>query len=139
MTARSKARKRALDILFESDQRGTDPVENLADWVRRADPPVQEYAREIVEGVAANLPRLDDAIASSAREWTLDRMPSVDRTVLRLATYELLFRDDVPVAVVIDEAVELVKSLSTDDSPAFVNGVLARVKELRPAASTEES
>jgi transcription antitermination protein NusB len=139
MTARGKARKRALDILFESDLRGTDPVANLADWVRRADPPVQDYAREIVEGVAGNLPRLDDAIASSAREWSLDRMPSVDRTILRLATYELLCRDDVPVAVVIDEAVELAKSLSTDDSPAFVNGVLGRVKELRPAAPVEES
>jgi transcription antitermination protein NusB len=128
-----------LDILFESDQRGTDPVANLADWVRRSDPPVPDYARQIVEGVAANLSRLDDAITSSAREWSLDRMPSVDRAILRLATYELLCRDDVPVAVVIDEAVELAKSLSTDDSPAFVNGVLARVKELRPVTPAEES
>jgi N utilization substance protein B len=92
---------------------------------------VQDYAREIVEGVVGNLPRLDEAIAASARGWAIDRMPSVDRTILRVATYELLCRDDVPVAVVIDEAVELAKSLSTDDSPAFVNGVLGRVKELR--------
>jgi transcription antitermination protein NusB len=138
LTARSKARKRALDILFESDVRGSDPVANLGDWIRRSDPPVQDYAREIVEGVAGNLPRLDEAISSAARDWSLDRMPSVDRTILRLATYELLCRDDVPVAVVIDEAVELAKSLSTDDSPAFVNGVLARVKELRPAAMPAE-
>jgi len=134
LTARSKARKRALDVLFEADLRGTPPLETLEDWVRRSDPPVPDYAREIVEGVAGNLPRLDEAIMASAREWSLDRMPSVDRTILRLATYELLCRDDVPVAVVIDEAVELAKSLSTDDSPAFVNGVLARVKEQRPAA-----
>jgi transcription antitermination protein NusB len=135
LTARSKARKRALDILFESDVRGTDPTETLRDWVRRSDPPVQDYAREIVEGVAANMPRLDDAITASARDWSLDRMPPVDRTILRMATYELLCRDDVPVAVAIDEAVELAKSLSTDDSPAFVNGVLARVKELGPAST----
>jgi N utilization substance protein B len=120
-----------LDILFESDVRGTDPVETLADWQRRSDPPVQDYAREIVEGVAGNRTQLDDAISSSARDWSLDRMPSVDRTILRVATYELLCRDDVPPAVAIDEAVELAKSLSTDDSPAFVNGVLARVKELK--------
>ena len=138
MTARSKARKRALDILFESDARGSDPVRTLEDWVRRSDPPVQDYAREIVAGVAGNLPKLDEAIAASAHEWSLERMPSVDRTILRLATYELLCRDDVPPAVVIDEAVELAKSLSTDESPAFVNGVLARVKEQRPVATPAE-
>ena len=92
---------------------------------------MQDYAREIVEGVAGNLPRLDDAITASARDWSLERMPPVDRTILRVATYELLCRDDVPMAVAIDEAVELAKSLSTDDSPSFVNGVLARVKELK--------
>src|SRR3954471_17113586 len=139
LTARSKARKRAFDLLFEADQRGTAPLDTLNDWLRRSDPPVQDYAREIVEGVAGNLPRLDEAISSTAREWSLERMPSVDRAILRLATYELLCRDDVPVAVVIDEAVELAKSLSTDDSPAFVNGVLARVKEMRPAPSAEGS
>jgi N utilization substance protein B len=96
-------------------------------WVDRADPPVPPYARELVEGVVANRPAIDDAIAAFARDWTLDRMPPVDRATLRLATYELLCRDDVPDAVVIDEAVELAKSLSTDASPAFVNGVLSRI------------
>jgi transcription antitermination protein NusB len=132
LTARSKARKRALDVLFEADVRGNPPLDTLQAWVRRSDPPVQDYAREIVEGVAGNQARLDEAITASARDWTLDRMPPVDRTILRVAAYELLCRDDVPVAVAIDEAVELAKSLSTDESPAFVNGVLARVKELRP-------
>ena len=126
-------------MLFEADLRGNPPLETLEDWVRRSDPPVQDYAREIVEGVVGNLPQLDEAITSSARDWSLDRMPPVDRTILRVATYELLCRDDVPVAVAIDEAVELAKSLSTDDSPSFVNGVLARVKELRPAAPAEGS
>jgi N utilization substance protein B len=137
LTARSKARKRALDVLFEADVRGNPPLETLDDWLRRSDPPVQDYAREIVEGVVANQTQLDDAIASAARDWSLERMPPVDRTILRVATYELLCRHDVPVAVVIDEAVELAKSLSTDESPSFVNGVLARVKELRPATPAE--
>jgi N utilization substance protein B len=127
VTARSKARKRALDVLFESDVRGTDALDTLRAWVGRADPPVQSYACELVEGVTAHRGRIDEVIGSYARDWSLDRMPPVDRTTLRLATYELLWRDDVPDAVVIDEAVELAKSLSTDDSPAFVNGILARV------------
>ena len=133
MTARSKARKRALDILFESDVRGSDPVENLQEWVRRSDPPVQDYAQQIVEGVAANREQIDGLITACLRDWSFERMPPVDRTILRLSTYELVCRDDVPAAVVIDEAVELAKSLSTDDSPAFVNGVLAHVLELKQA------
>jgi N utilization substance protein B len=127
MSARSKARKRALDLLFESDVRGTDALVTLQAWTDRADPPVQDYARELVEGVVAHCARIDELISSYARDWPLDRMPPVDRTTLRLATYELLWRDDVPDAVAIDQAVELAKSLSTDDSPAFVNGILARV------------
>jgi N utilization substance protein B len=127
VSARSKARKRALDVLFESDIRGTDGRETLRAWVDRADPPVPDYSRELVEGVLTHLARIDEVVASYARDWPLERMPPVDRTTLRLATYELLFRDDVPAAVVIDEAVELAKSLSTDESPAYVNGVLARI------------
>jgi N utilization substance protein B len=127
VSARSKARKRALDLLFESDVRGVDALATLQAWVERADPPVQAYARQLVEGVVAHSGRIDELIASYARNWPLERMPPVDRTTLRLATYELLWCDDVPDAVVIDEAVELAKSLSTDDSPAFVNGILARV------------
>lgn len=127
MAARTKARKRALDILFESDQRNADPSETLATWVDRADPPVQEYAQELVCGVIANSGEIDRLVSSYAEGWSLNRMPSVDRTILRLATYELMMRSDVPDAVAIDEAVELAKSLSTDESPAFVNGVLARM------------
>src|SRR3954468_15035812 len=127
MTARSKARKRALDVLFEADVRGDDPLGTLRAWVERADPPIQDYARALVEGAVSHLARIDEIVSSYAREWTLERMPPVDRTVLRLATYELLWRDEVPDPVVIDEAVELAKSLSTDDSPAFVNGVLGAI------------
>ena len=127
MSARSKARKRALDVLFEADQRSSDPRTTLADWIRRSDPPVPAYSSDLVEGVAANCDRIDAVLTSYAEDWTLDRMPPVDRTVLRLAVYELLWCDDVPTAVAIDEAVELAKSLSTDESPKFVNGILSRV------------
>jgi N utilization substance protein B len=133
MAARSKARKRALDVLFEADQRQTDPRTTLEQWVNRADPPVQEYAQSLVLGVADNCGRIDELLSACSDGWTIDRMPSVDRAVLRLGAYEMLWRDDIPTAVAIDEAVELAKSLSTDDSPAFVNGVLARLAKERPA------
>ena len=132
MPARSKARKRALDVLFEADARGLDSVSTLADRLAQADPPVPEYAVELVQGVAANHERIDELISSYAVGWTIDRMPAVDRNVLRLAIYELLWREDVPDAVVLDEAVTLTRSLSTDDSPRFVNGLLARLLDLKP-------
>jgi transcription antitermination protein NusB len=127
VAARSKARKRALDVLFEADVRGNEPLTTLAEWVGRADPPVPEYAQHLVAGVAANQERIDTLLSSYAQEWSLDRMPPVDRAVLRLALFELLWCDSIPDAVAIDEAVELAKSLSTDASPGFINGVLARV------------
>lgn len=136
MSARTKARKRALDILFEADVRGVDSLETLDAWVMRSDPPVQPYARELVQGVAAHRGRIDEVLASYADDWPLERMPPVDRTTLRLATYELLWSDGVPPAVAIDEAVELAKSLSTDDSPSFVNGILARVLADKAALTT---
>jgi N utilization substance protein B len=133
VAARSKARKRALDVLYESDLRGTDPIGTLAERLARSDPPIPGYAVELVEGVAGNRARIDEVLGEHAEGWTVQRMPPVDRAVLRLALYELLWRQDVPDAVVIDEAVELAKSLSTDESPRFVNGVLGRVLRDRPA------
>jgi N utilization substance protein B len=132
MAARSKARKRAVDVLYEADVRGTDPISTLAERLAQADPPVPDYAVELVEGVTGNIGRLDEVLGEHSEGWTVDRMPPVDRAVLRLALYELLVRDDVPDAVVIDEAVELAKALSTDESPRFVNGVLGRVLRERP-------
>jgi transcription antitermination protein NusB len=126
VAARSKARKRALDILFESEQRRVDPLATLAQRVAQGDPPVNDYTVTLVEGVVAAHREINALIGASSREWALDRMPAVDRTVLRIGTWELL-HGDVPSAVAIDEAVELAKTLSTDDSPAFVNGVLARI------------
>jgi transcription antitermination protein NusB len=127
VAARSKARKRALDVLFEADLRGVDATETLSAWVARADPPMSDYTQLLVEGVVARRDRIDDVITTYSRDWPLNRMPPVDRATLRLGIYELLWCDDVPDAVVIDEAVELAKSLSTDDSAGFVNGLLARV------------
>lgn len=134
MAARSKARKRAVDVLYEADVRGTDPVGTLAERLAQSDPPVPEYAVELVEGVTGHLAGIDRVLGEHSEGWTVDRMPPVDRAVLRLALYELLWRDDVPDAVVIDEAVELAKALSTDESPRFVNGVLGRVLRERTAA-----
>jgi N utilization substance protein B len=133
MSARSKARKRALDVLFESEQRRVDALETLAARVAAADPPVNDYSVVLVEGVVAHQERIDELLTTYAQGWQLDRMPAVDRTILRIGTYELLWRDDVPDAVVISQAVALARDLSTDDSPGFVNGLLARLLELKPA------
>jgi N utilization substance protein B len=133
MGARSKARKRAVDVLYEAAQRDGDALLTLKDRLAQADPPVPEYAVELVEGVVANRVRIDELLSTYAEEWTLDRMPPVDLAILRLGVYELLWRDDVPDAVVVSEAVELASSLSTDESPAFVNGLLARLLSLKPS------
>jgi N utilization substance protein B len=127
MAARSKARKRAVDLLYEADLRGDDPVTTLADRIALSDPPINGYTIELVEGVAEHQREIDDMLSDYSEGWTLDRMPGVDRAVLRIGLYELLWSDDVPDAVAIDEAVELAKALSTDESPKFVNGILGRV------------
>jgi N utilization substance protein B len=127
VAARTKARKRALDVLFEADVRGSDPLHTLADWIGRSDPPVPDYSQELVRGVTAHRARIDELVASYAEDWSIERMPPVDRAVLRLALFELLWCEAIPDAVAIDEAVELAKSLSTEASPGFVNGVLSKV------------
>jgi N utilization substance protein B len=132
MSARTKARKRALDILFQSDVRGDDLATTLAVEARRAaNEPSREsswlYAREIVDGVIDNADEIDEQITTFAKDWSLARMPAVDRAILRIAVWEVLYNPDVPTAVAIDEAVELAKEFSTDDSGAFVHGVLARI------------
>ncbi len=132
MAARSKARKRALDILFEAEVRGVPVLELLAERTAAADPPVSGYAAELVRGVRAHAEQIDQLLAAYARGWTLDRMPAVDRNLLRIGAYELLWNEDVPDAVAISEAVILAGQLSTDESSAFVNGLLARLLELKP-------
>jgi transcription antitermination protein NusB len=130
--ARTKARKRALDVLFEADQRGADVLATLADRMAVGEPPVPDYTIALVEGVVAQRERIDELLTTYSQGWSLDRMPAVDRAVLRLGTFELIWRDDVPDAVVISEAVGLARQLSTDESPAFVNGLLARLLDLKP-------
>jgi transcription antitermination protein NusB len=132
MSARSKARKRALDILFQADVRGEDlPSILAAEAKRAASEPAREaswlYAREIVDGVIDNRDAIDEQITTFAKDWSLARMPAVDRAVLRLGVWEILYNDEVPAAVAIDEAVELAKEFSTDDSGSFVHGVLGRI------------
>jgi transcription antitermination protein NusB len=131
--ARSKARKRALDILFEAEQRDSPVLDLLAERITLGSPPVPGYAADLVRGVATHAARIDELISQYAQGWTLDRMPAVDRNVLRIGVYELLWADDVPDAVAINEAVLLAQDLSTDASPAFVNGLLARIAELKPS------
>ncbi|MFC4589825.1 transcription antitermination factor NusB [Sphaerisporangium corydalis] len=133
MSARGKARRRALDILFEAELRSEPPANVLAERVERAEPPVNEYTTTLVEGVNLHRSRIDELISTYAEGWTLDRMPAVDRNLLRAGTYELLWVTDVPEAVVISEWVHLASELSTDESPQFVNGLLARFKQLKPS------
>lgn len=118
---RTDARERALILLYEAESKGVASADVLAAQISPAD----ELTTQLVEGVAANQAQIDAAISAHAKGWTLQRMPTIDRNVLRIAAFELLGRPDVPVAVVLDEAVELAKRFSTDDSGRFVNGVLS--------------
>lgn len=132
MSARTKARKRALDILFSSDIRGDELAVALAVEAKRAaNEPAREaswlYAREIVDGIIDHRDAIDELIATHSRDWKIERMPAVDRALLRIGVWEIVYNDEVPTAVAIDEAVELAKEFSTDESGAFVHGVLARV------------
>lgn len=135
MSARSKARKRALDMLFQADVRAEALAEIVAAEAARAagEPDRQAswlYAREIVDGVADHREEIDELLTTYAQGWTLERMPNVDRAVLRIASWEILHNPEVPNAVAIDEAVELAKEYSTEDSARFVNGVLGRVAQI---------
>jgi transcription antitermination protein NusB len=130
--ARSKARKRALDVLFEAELRGQPVLDVLAERAADTVPPLPAYAAGLVRGVHAHQQRIDELLAAYAEGWTLDRMPAVDRNLLRIGAFELLWADDIPDAVAISEAVRLARDLSTESSPAFVNGLLARLLELKP-------
>jgi N utilization substance protein B len=131
--ARSKARKRALDVLFEAEVRGTPVLDLLAERITMGSPPVPAYAADLVRGVAVHSAQIDELLSEHAEGWTLDRMPAVDRNVLRIGVFELLWAPDVPDGVAISEAVLLVRDLSTEASPAFVNGLLARLAALKPS------
>ncbi|MDT0187505.1 transcription antitermination factor NusB [Microbacterium sp. ARD31] len=132
MAARSKARKRALDILFASELRSEDPVVALDRAIEAGEGPTNDYTSTLVRGVVEHRERIDEVLSTYSKGWTLGRMPAVDRNVLRIGVYELLWGDDdVPDTVAVSEALHLVQDLSTDDSPAFVNGLLGAVMKDR--------
>ncbi|GAA2221901.1 transcription antitermination factor NusB [Herbiconiux moechotypicola] len=134
MSARTKARKRALDILYAADVRQIPVAEALAAEAERAagEPDRQNswlYAREIVDGVLWHQSEIDETIVSYAQGWTLARMPTIDRALLRIAIWEMLYNDEVPAGVAISEAVEAAKTLSTEESSGFINGVLGKIAQ----------
>jgi len=139
MSARSKSRKRALDVLYAAEARGVSPLIVLAERMEvptgpdlHSYSPMGEYAESVVRGVVEYQTRIDTMLAEHSRGWTLERMPAVDRAILRIAVYELLYSLDVPPAVVVNEAVDSAKLLSTDDSPKFINGVLGGIAVITP-------
>jgi N utilization substance protein B len=136
MSARSKARKRALDVLYECEVRGLPLGETLDERVLAGEPPVNEYTVSLVRGITEHQARIDELIRTYSEGWSLERLPAVDRNVLRLGILEILYVDEVPDAVAVSEAMNLVRDLSTDDSPAFVNGVLGSVLRDKATLST---
>lgn len=138
MSARTKARKRAVDALFAADLREASASDLLAETLqlspeRDSQTEIFEYASQCVSGVSENLAELDETLQTYAQGWTIARMPALDRAILRLGAWEILFNNDVPDAVAVNEAVELAKEFSTDDSPGFVNGLLSKIASTKSA------
>ena len=139
MSARGKARKQALDLLYETDIRGTNLLETLVARDIPADGPdarpIREYTRELVIGVSDNRRKIDELITTYAQGWDMDRLPAVDRNILRLGIYEILWSTSVPTSVAIDEALDLAKELSSDDSSKYIHGVLGRIASIKDTIS----
>ena len=135
MSARSKARKQALDILYESDIRSADAAAILEsrDVVEEGPDarPIREFTRELIGGVVANKRKIDELIATYAQGWDMDRLAAVDRNILRLGIYEIVWNDDLADGIAIDEAISLAKDLSTDDSAAFIHGLLGKISSIK--------
>ncbi|OSM44665.1 transcription antitermination factor NusB [Nesterenkonia sp. PF2B19] len=131
MARRSKARRRALEVLFESEQRGAEPLEVLRVRREKADLVVDDYVVTVLDGVVSHRERIDELLTTYSRGWSLERMPRVDLMALRIGAWELLYNDDIPDGVAVAEAVAMVRELSTDESPPFVNGVLGRLQKLK--------
>lgn len=131
MSARSKARKAALDLLYESDIRNRPATDLLIERLTALDFIIREYTRNLILGVVENKAKIDEIILMRAKGWDLDRMPVIDRNILRLGTFELLWSEEIPANVAISEAVELAKSLSTEESASYINGVMAAILEVK--------
>lgn len=124
-----------MEILFEADQRSLDPLVTLDARRSRAEHPLNAYTSELVSGVVRHAGRIDELLSTYAVGWTLDRMPAVDRSILRLGTYELIWEDETPDQVAVSEAVDAARELSTDESPNFVNGLLGRLMKVKPTVA----
>ncbi len=139
MSARSKARKQALDLLYESDIRGTDLLQILLarDVVEEGPDarPIRDYTKELVNGVAENRRKIDELITTYAQGWDMDRLPAVDRNILRLGIFEILWSTAVPISVAIDESLALAKELSSDESSKYIHGVLGRIASIKDTIS----
>ena len=139
MSARSKARKQALDLLYETDIRGTNLLKTLVSRDIPAEGPdarpIREYTRELVNGVSENRRKIDELITTYAQGWDMDRLPAVDRNILRLGIFEILWSSAVPTSVAIDEALALAKELSSDDSSKYIHGVLGRIASIKDTIS----
>ena len=133
MSARTKARKRALDVLFASELRGESANEALDRALAEGERPNNDYTVTLVRGVVEHQERIDQLLRDYSEGWSLERMPAVDRNVLRIGVFEMLYAEDVPDPVAISEAMALVGDLSTDESPAFVNGVLGTILRNKPS------
>jgi N utilization substance protein B len=133
--ARSKARKRALDVLYAADVRSVAPAIVLSEVQAEreaANGAMNAYTAELVTGVGDHRPRIDELIATYSQGWEIDRMPAIDRNLLRIGIFEVLWGTEVPDGVAVSEAVELAAEISTDESPKFVNGVLGRIVDMKP-------
>ena len=139
MSARSKARKQALDLLYESDIRGNDLLQTLQSRdVDEEGPdarPIRDYTKELVNGVAENRRKIDELITTYAQGWDMDRLPAVDRNILRLGIFEILWSAEVPISVAIDESLALAKELSSDESSKYIHGVLGRIASIKDTIS----
>lgn len=139
MSARSKARKRALDVLYEADLRSVPAVDVLTAARSRGDRPVNPYTDELIAGVTAQGAQIDATLARYAEGWAVERMPAVDRNILRIAGWEILYASEIPDDVAISEAVALAEKLGGDDSPKFVNGLLVKIRDTKPNLSVSET
>lgn len=130
--SRGRARRRALEILFEAEQRNTTPLEALQRRRDHTDQIINPYTSAIIDGVITHQEQIDELLSQYAYGWTMERMLAMDKSILRLGAWELLFNDDMPDAAAVDEAVNMAREYSNDDSPSYVNGVLGRLQDLKP-------
>ncbi len=132
MSARSKARKRALDILFEADLRSSSAID-LLELRPPQDLSQGEYSEALIRGVSDHREKIDELIVTYAQDWDMDRMPAIDRNILRISIYEILWCPELDDAVAVSQAVEMATELSTEKSPSYINGVLGRIIVLKPS------